>query len=131
MSDDDDMEDMFHHAARKRAEEEARAAKKEAMERVEQNANAKWSALLTSIVIRLCMTRPRFSSDDVYDEYAKIADPDKPVTHEPRAFGPVMLYCARMHYCHKANEAPVASRRKSRHAGPTQVWISDIYQGPK
>ncbi|MET3995016.1 hypothetical protein ABID65_006682 [Bradyrhizobium sp. S3.9.2] len=105
---------------------DANAAKKTAMDQVEANASAAWSSLMLDLVFETCVNREQFTADDVIDRYDAISD-DKPVTHEPRAFGPVMMRAAKLGWCRKANVAPLPSRRRSLHASPRAVWESLIY----
>jgi hypothetical protein len=119
---DDKTENLFDYAARRAA---ANDAKQEAMQRVEDNANAAWNTLMLELAHQTCLERRWFTSDDVTDRYTAI-DGDKPTTHEPRALGPVMLRAAKLGYCRKANVAPLPSRRRSLHASPRAVWNSLI-----
>jgi len=122
---DDDGTDMFDYAARRA---KAEAAKKAAMEQVEENANERWKLFMTQLAIQQLTIKRRITTDDLRDAYLMSDVADKPTTHELRALGPLMRGLARMGYCHKAVEF-VPSIRRSRHNGPMQVWISDIYRG--
>lgn len=106
---------------------EAREAKIEGMERVEKNAKQQWMALMLDLAHQVCRERLQFTADDLMDKYDSINNPDKPVTHELRALGPVMMKAAKAGWCSKANCAPIPSRRKSLHASPRAVWKSNIY----
>lgn len=105
---------------------EANDAKKEAMARVEAHASAAWSSLMLDLVFETCVSREQFTADDVIDRYDALPG-NKPATHEPRAFGPVMMRAAKLGWCCKANVAPLPSRRRSLHASPRAVWGSLIY----
>ena len=105
---------------------EAKAAKREAMERVEKNATKAWSDLMLELVRCICLDTRRFTTDEVFDRYDSI-EGDKPVTHETKAMGPVMLRAARLGYC-RNTETTEKSRRKSCHNRPLAIWESLIYE---
>jgi hypothetical protein len=117
------MIDLFDFEASKA---ESEAAKKAAMEQVEENANQAWNELMLEQVRLTAMEKHQFTSDDVMDRYLTLDDP-KPVTHELRAMGPVLVRAAKAGYCRKA-EGAVSSRRRASHAGPRAVWISLIWE---
>jgi hypothetical protein len=112
-------DDLFSLAA-------ARAAKQEAMERVDGNANPAWSIEMLALVTEVALAKPYFTSDDVFE---LALERNLPTTHEPRAFGPVMMKAAKQGICAKANVAPKISRRASLHGSPRAVWESLIYEG--
>jgi hypothetical protein len=107
---------------------EANAAKKAGMEQVAENASEEWARLMLELTRVTCLERRRFTADDVMDRYDALPD-DKPVTHELRALGPVMMNAAKLGFCRKANVAPLPSRRRSLHASPRAVWDSLICRG--
>ena len=115
------MTDLFTFA-----EAQARAAKSAGMAQVEQNANAKWSSYMLEQVRLTALEMSRFTADDVFDRVE--ADPNAPVTHDLRAFGPVMKRAASEKYCAQADCRPMPSRRKSLHASPRAVWLSLIWR---
>lgn len=117
-------EDLFSHAARLEASKRARDA---GMEQVDDHANDEWSALMDRLVIEVATKLRTFTSDDVFDLFDEV--PDAPVTHDLRAFGPVMMRAAKAGVCRKAETAPRPSRRKSLHASPRAVWTSLIFKG--
>jgi hypothetical protein len=104
---------------------DARAAKAEAMERVEHHANEEWKRIMYECVVAVARIKPRFNSDDVYD-YFNALNP-MAWTHEPRAFGPVMMRAAKAGVCRRAACAPVNSRRSTLHASPRTMWDSLIF----
>jgi hypothetical protein len=111
--------------------DDAERAKQSAMRLVAQSANQEWLNLMLYLAREVSRTRSYFTSDDVMDAYHAIARPDKPVTHELRAMGPVMVQAARLGYCQKADCAPIPSRRRSLHASPRAVWQSLIHRQTK
>jgi hypothetical protein len=104
---------------------EAKAAKKEAMERVEANADRAWYHLMLELVRQICVDRPRFTTDEAFERYDAI-EGDKPATHETKAMGPVMLRAAKLGYCRKTNTTE-NSNRKSCHNRPLAIWESLIH----
>ena len=101
------------------------SAKDEAMARVDAAASDTWKVYMREAVRQTCLRMNRFTSDDVFDRVD--ADPNALVTHELRAFGPVMLRAAHLGWCRKADVAPVPSRRESLHYSPRAVWESLIH----
>lgn len=116
------MTDLFEHAARLA---ESRVAKVAGMDQVEANANKAWSDLMPELVRLTCLEQPRFTTDEPIDRYEAIGG-DKPVTHDKRAMGPVMLRAAKAGYCRKTNTVE-ESRRSKLHASPIAIWESLIY----
>jgi hypothetical protein len=104
----------------------AREAKRDGMERVELNADERWKAKMYEAVIAVARSQPYFTSDDVY--FHALRRGLDAVTHDDRAFGPVMMRAAREGVCVKANCAPVPSRRRTLHASPRSVWSSLLYK---
>lgn len=99
----------------------ARAAKAEAMARVEEHADTSWKAAARQAVLNAARELPRFTSDDVMDRIGGEVS-----THELRALGPVMLAAAKCGWIAKVDCAAVPSRRTSLHASPRTVWRSLI-----
>lgn len=114
--------DLFDHAARLA---EAKAAKHAGMDQVEANADKAWSDLMLHLVHLTCLEQHRFTTDEPTDRYEAIKG-DKPVTHDTRAMGPVMIRAAKAGYCRKTNITE-DSRRKSCHNRPLAIWESLIY----
>src|ERR1700739_415402 len=67
----------------------AMSAKDEAMARVDAAASDTWKVYMREAVRQTCLRMNRFTSDDVFDRVD--ADPNALVTHELRAFGPVII----------------------------------------
>ena len=106
--------------------EAARSAKQQAMAQVEENADEAWKRIMYGLVVMVARRRQRFTSDDVFEAY--YATHQTAQTHEPRAFGPVMMRAAKNGVCRKADCASVNSRRASLHASPRAVWDSLILE---
>ena len=122
---DENGDNLFDYAARRAR---AEAAKKSAMEQVEDNANEQWKLFVTQLAVQQLTIKRRITTDDIRDAYLASDITNKPTTHDWRALGPLMLGLSKMGYCHKDKEF-IPSIRRSRHNGPMQVWISDIYRG--
>jgi len=112
-----------------RGETAAERAKRHGMSQVEKHANQLWMDLMVYLVWEVCLARPVFNADDVYDLYQAIPESRRPDTHEHRAMGPVMLIAAKEGLCKKANVPGVPSRRPSLHASPRTVWLSCVFEG--
>jgi len=112
------MSDLFEHAA-------ATAAKKEGMARVEQNSDERWKATMLEMVRLTCVEQLYFTSDDISERFEALPAP-RPVTHDKRAFGPVMTAAAKNGWCEKTNTVRESSRTKL-HASPRAIWRSKLY----
>jgi hypothetical protein len=104
----------------------AKAARDDAMYRVDRAASAAWKAYVTELIVEIARTMTEFTTDDV--EMLRLRRRG-PSTHEPRALGPLMRAAARAGVC-----APTgivrASVQVSNHNRPMQVWRSLIYRKP-
>ncbi len=99
-----------------------RAAKAEAMQRVDANADGNWRAT-TDSVIRMCAGRyPEFTTDNVHA--ALVLTGAK--THEMRALGPAMSRAARRGII-EATDRYEQSLRRECHGRPVRLWRSRIY----
>jgi len=97
------------------------AAKAEALERVEANANSEWKeAALKSIHYR-ARHFALVTANDVFDDLEHLGL----FTHENRALGAVFQKAARNGWIVKTDRT-VASTRKTRHAGDVRVWASQL-----
>ena len=112
------MTDLFDAAA-------AREAKKEAMDRSEKNATPEWSEVMLKLVKLTSQEQLLFNADDVFERMEAI--PNAPVTHDPRAFGPVMRRAVKAGYC-EATDTTRKSRRESCHHRPLAIWRSKLYR---
>lgn len=100
----------------------ARAAKEEAMRRVDDHADPDWRPFMMGIITETARTKRRFSTDDVL----KLArERHGPETHELRALGPLMASAARCQLIRK--DGFEICQRPSRHCAPIQMWRSLIF----
>lgn len=115
-------DNLFDYVDRQQS---AVAAKQEGMARAEAHAAPGWADSMYALVVEVAKSSAQFTSDDVFD----LADArGVPMTHDGRAFGPVMMRAARGGVCCKANVAARPSRRASNHARPVAVWDSLIHK---
>jgi hypothetical protein len=105
---------------------EAKRLKKASMKQVKENANPEWSALMLELTRQSLMDFPQMTTDEPIFRYEAIEDPNKPVTHEKRAMGPVMNKAARLGYCRRTDRV-TPSRRPKLHHSPICIWESLIY----
>ena len=105
---------------------EAEAAKDEAMDRVNANADDAWKELMLRIVEQTAKELPRLTSDDMMARYDALPEP-KPTTHELRALGPIVSKAAALGWIEKAETTGKNSRRQTLHASPRTVWVSLIH----
>jgi hypothetical protein len=101
------------------------AAKHEAMERVDRNANAQWKKVMYALGVETAKRMPHLTSDEIFDLYD--ATLQTAWTHEKRALGAVMQRLARDGIIRKSALPHRPSRRKTLHASPLQVWDSLIF----
>lgn len=99
--------------------ETAQQSRNDAMARVESNANAEWKAFMLDLVKDFAADHDEFTADQIYDQYDMMDD--APATHEPRAFGPVMMRAEKSGYIKKTNRFKPSLRS---HATPRRVWAS-------
>lgn len=98
---------------------DAIAARDEALDRVDRNADERWKTYAYDVVRYLCDTQRTFSTDDVWD----ILDDADVTTHEPRALGAVVQRAKRDGLCRPTGNY-VQSTRPECHARPVAVWES-------
>jgi hypothetical protein len=89
------------------------------MAQVEKNANEEWVGAAADIVARLAAAKKTFTTDDVWEELAKL----DVRTHEPRAMGAVMSAAKRMKMV-SSTSTYVISTRPECHSRPIRVWES-------
>jgi len=94
---------------------EARAARDEAMDRVNENADPEWKDLATTTVLRVAVAYAEFTTDDVWE----VLGDEKP--HEPRALGPIMALLSRRNIIRKTGGMR-ESKRPEAHMNPKAVW---------
>ncbi len=93
--------------------------KKDAIDQVGDNANARWLEGTYQIVIGICEKQRLFTTDDVWEA---LAHTDL-VTHEKRGMGAVMRHIDREGIARPTKDY-VPSVRGVRHGGPVRVWFS-------
>lgn len=97
----------------------ARAARDEALARVEENADARWLEAARRAVERICRERATWIVDDVWA--TGLARP-----REARALGAVVRQAARDGLCEPTDEYRPSAAPRS-HCNPRVVWRSLIY----
>lgn len=97
---------------------DALAARDEAIDRVEVNAQQAWKAAAREVLADLCATRDTITSDDLW---FALADRDV-TTHEPRAMGAVIREAARDGRLSGTRQYR-PSERPECHARPIKVWV--------
>jgi len=102
---------------------EARAARDDALERVERNADKAWKLRTMVVVMRLATDRETLTTDDVWERLQQHEER----THEPRALGAVMRTAAKRGYIRPTDDY-TTSVRKECHARPVRVWQSLIHR---
>jgi len=105
--------------------ESARAARDDAMSRVDEHAPDAWKIEADAAIVWLARTRAEFTTDDVW-QY--LADGDVPMPPEPRALGPRMLAAAKRGVVGRTDRV-VTCKRPERHGAPIRVWSSGVVQG--
>ena len=95
----------------------AERAKREAVARVEANANSEWKRRVDSVIRELAAQRHEFTTDDVWERLSDYQES----THERRALGSMMTKAARDGVI-VATERYVPSTRRESHANPKRVW---------
>jgi hypothetical protein len=111
-------DDLFNYA-------ESVAAKRAAMQQVEDHAQPGWGDQMLDLVKVVCRTQRQFTADDVFVQAGALGIYNG--THDRRAFGPVMMRAAKAGWCAKAQCAPRNSARKTCHAGAMTVWDSLLF----
>ena len=102
-------------------DDDGRIGKAAGMAAAEEHANPHWRVAAEHAVRLAAQQCSQLTTNDVLDRM----DPEAR-THEPRAWGPVMLQAARAGLIKKALVPPVYCNRPSRHRAPLQVWDSLI-----
>lgn len=99
--------------------------KEDGMHRSEMNANPVWGEFAYRCVAEVAARRTSFTSDDVDDHIQSYPIPNRPVTHDKRALGPVMNRAARAGVITPTDRI-LASTRKKLHGSPRRIWNSLI-----
>ena len=94
----------------------------EALEQVEDNANAKWALLVLEIIKELAEKSARITSDDVW---VRLKDYPDVNTHQPSAMGAMFRRAASIGFI-VSTDSFVQSARPSSHARPIRVWRSNL-----
>ena len=89
--------------------------KEEAIDQVEENADALWLGAARTVLEQLARTRTFITSDDVWDRVE--------MPREPRAMGAVLRWGMRGGLI-EATDRTKPSRRKENHGRRIQVWRS-------
>ena len=98
--------------------EGAKAARDEAMARVEAHAHEQWKDAAMDTIYRAWRLRPSFTSEDLWKD-------GLPKPPEPRALGPMITAAASRGWC-EASGTYVKGSSVSRHGAPIAVWTSNI-----
>jgi hypothetical protein len=124
---DDRQGNLFAMLRKQRGEAHraSRAARDEALERVETNASDRWMIEYRKAIERVAHLQEFFSADDVVDDFN--AQPSPPRQHEPRASGPVTLQAVRDGVI-ELHDKFVNSRRPTLHASPIRVYRSLLFK---
>jgi hypothetical protein len=101
-------------------------AKREAMDRVEANANEEWKRVMYELGVEVAKRMPLLITDDIYILYHTSWQTAK--THEERAMGPIMQRLAKNGIIRKSKIfLPIPSRRPRLHGVPKQIWESLVF----
>lgn len=98
-----------------------RAARDEAVARVDANADERWKEYAARFIRHYARTHETFTASDVY--MAMMVHP-----REPRAMGPAMTRASNAGEIEMTNEFRTSSNPSS-HAGNARVWRSLIFNG--
>ena len=99
----------------------ARAARDQAIKRVDTNADPTWKTRALMAVADVARAKETLISDDVWIHLGWM-----PI--EPRAIGPVMLAAAKRGYIERIDGEMRQAHRIVNHARPQQVWRSLLYR---
>ena len=99
--------------------EAAEAAKQEALERVDCNADLAWKDTARQVLLETALLKDELTSEDVWQ---RLSSHDVE-THEPRAMGAVMKWGAAQHVIEPTDRF-VSGTAVSRHKAPIRVWRS-------
>ena len=101
------------------------AARDEAIDRAEENANADWKEAAYLACCLVAEEQPLFTTDNVWQKMNYLFP--KFATHEPRAMGAVMRRVASDNKICGTDDY-VKSNRPECHHRPQMVWKSNIYE---
>lgn len=103
---------------------EGRNAMMEGIAKADAAANPTWKDYMYDLVVEVAKNKQQFTSDDVFELHD--TDPTAPITHERRAFGPVILRAMRNGICTSSGQW-VPSVRPEVHMNRITLWNSLIY----
>jgi len=95
--------------------------KRDALERVEENASNSWKHAALDAVRRVALNYEELTTDDVF----RII-PDHLTTHEPRAMGAIMTKAAKYGWIEVIEDKWRKSVQPQCHKRPMQVWRSKL-----
>jgi hypothetical protein len=99
-----------------------KAARDEAIARVERNADTGFYQDAIDAVNLAALAYPEFTTEEVVRLLA-----DRPAPHEPRVFGAVMRRAAEAGWITPTDRWALSTFRRS-HSRPKRIWSSLIYQ---
>jgi hypothetical protein len=104
------------------AAEEIKSKKREAMARVDRNADSEFKRIALKTLQTYAMNKPQVTANDVWDSLDALGIE----THDNRALGPLFTKAAKAGWIEKTNMT-LQSNRKTRHGGDVRVWRSLVY----
>lgn len=97
----------------------------EALDQVEDNANAEWFATALQVIKDLAERAEKLTSDDVWEELKNYPQVQ---THQPSAMGAIFRRAFNLELI-VATDNFVSSKRPSSHSRPIRVWKSKLVEG--
>lgn len=97
----------------------------EALDRVEENANAEWFAVALQVIQDLAEKLDKVTSDDVWEQ---LKNHPEVQTHQPSAMGAIFRKACNLNLI-SATDTFISSKRPSSHARPIRVWESKLMEG--
>jgi hypothetical protein len=94
---------------------DARAARDEAMQRVDEHADPDWKDLALDVALRVARENFDFTTDDVWQALGD----NRP--REPRALGPIMMTLSKRGVIRKTGMMRESTRPEA-HMNPKAVW---------
>ncbi len=86
--------------------------------------NSNWKAAAWTILLKVCRTHQRFTTDNIWKACGK-ANIDPPP--EPKVMGHIMADGRRAGWCRPTEEPRFYSTRSACNRRPLTVWISMVY----
>jgi hypothetical protein len=106
---------------RRRGQQKSKLARDEALDRVEDNAEAGWLAAAEAAIAAYALDHETLSADELW--------PALPDCHEPRVLGAAMRRARKAGVIEPTPYFRCCSRQ-SRNAAPVRIWRSLIYAHP-